>query len=68
MSDSRSLSSPGSAAEKPNLKEKAEEEIELDVVESTVYRRAAARINYMALDRSDLVCFKGSVQRYGQAY
>ena len=54
MSDSRSLSSPGSAAEKPNLKEKAEEEVELDVVEATVYRRAAARINYMALDRSDL--------------
>ena len=54
MSDSRPLSSPGAAAEKPNPKEKAEEEIELDGVGSTGYRRAAARINYMALDRSDL--------------
>ena len=54
MQESRTLSSPGSALEKPSLKEKSEEEKELSQNESRIYRRAAARLNYMALDRADL--------------
>ena len=54
MEDCKSLSSPGAAAEKASPKLKAEEEQELGVAEAKIYRRAAARINYMALDRADL--------------
>jgi len=55
MSDARALSSPGAAAEKPNAVEKADEDKTLDdAIEAKKYRRAAARINYMSLDRCDL--------------
>ena len=54
MGDSRALSCPGSSAEKPDKEGKKEEERDLDAKESTIYRRAAARINYMSLDRADL--------------
>jgi len=54
MKDAKTLSSPGVATEKPNMSTKTEEEHPLDAVESKSYRRAAARINYMSLDRADL--------------
>jgi hypothetical protein len=54
MSNSRVVSSPGAAEEKANLSEKQNEEELIPDLESTVYRRAAARLNYMALDRADL--------------
>ena len=54
LENARPLSSPGSAAEKPSLQEKSNEETLLNSNEARLYRRAAARINYMALDRADL--------------
>jgi len=39
---------------KPNEIERGEQEKELDKREATVYRRAAARLIYMSLDRADL--------------
>jgi len=54
MNDAKSLSSPGAAVEKPDYRTKAEEEKALNAMESKDYRRAAARINYMSLDRADL--------------
>lgn len=54
MDNSRAVTSPGAAAEKADFKDKREEEEELDVSGATTYRRAAARLNYMALDRADL--------------
>ena len=54
MESCKSLSSPGAAAEKASPREKEEEEKDLDAAEARVYRRAAARMNYMALDRADL--------------
>jgi len=54
MNDAKSLTSPGAAVEKPDYRTKAEEEQALDATESKDYRRAAARMNYMALDRADL--------------
>ena len=54
MRDARTLSSPGAALDKPDLKEKPEDELELNTEEAKGYRRAAARINYLALDRADL--------------
>ena len=40
--------------EKPDDNEQAEEEEALDPIEAKGYRRAAARLNYMSLDRADL--------------
>ena len=54
MQDSRSVTSPGTSVEKADVVNKRDEEVELDTNEATTYRRAAARINYMALDRPDL--------------
>ena len=54
MQNAKPLSSPGSALEKPNARDKQREEEKLSPKESKDYRRAAARINYMALDRADL--------------
>ena len=54
MNDAKALSSPGAALEKPDPSNKVEEELALDPEESKCYRRAAARINYMSLDRADL--------------
>ena len=54
MEDSKPLSSPGAAVEKPSPNERAEEEAMLGKDESRIYRRAAARLNYMSLDRADL--------------
>jgi hypothetical protein len=54
MEDAKSVSSPGTSEEKANLEVKKMEEERLEDGESKTYRRAAARINYMALDRGDL--------------
>ena len=54
MENCKPLTSPGAAIEKPNEIERGEQEKELDKREATVYRRAAARLNYMSLDRADL--------------
>ena len=54
LEGSKSVSSPGSSNEKPDESEKAEEEEVLDAVGAKEYRRAAARLNYMSLDRADL--------------
>ena len=54
LEESKSLSSPGCALEKPNGKGKLEEDELLSPYEAKRYRRAAARINYMSLDRCDL--------------
>jgi len=54
MEGSKIVSSPGSELEKANTTEKPSEEELLPASEATVYRRAAARLNYMALDRADL--------------
>jgi hypothetical protein len=54
MMSARSVCSPGAADEKANVVEKHDEEEELVDKECTVYRRAAARLNYMALDRADI--------------
>ena len=54
MEKSKSVTSPGTPEEKANLEGKQKEEELLDDSESKTYRRAAARINYMALDRTDL--------------
>ena len=54
MGNSRAVSSPGAAGEKPNENEQQDEESELDAEGSKTYRRAAARLNYMALDRADI--------------
>ena len=45
---------PGNAEEKASPESKNEEKEVLNAVESKAYRRGAARINYMALDRADL--------------
>ena len=54
MQSSRPVTSPGCAAEKADVRIKEEEEMPLDPKEATTYRRAAARMNYMALDRADM--------------
>jgi hypothetical protein len=54
MEGSKIVSSPGTELEKANTTEKPSEEELLPASEATVYRRAAARLNYMALDRADL--------------
>jgi len=54
MEDAKIVSSPGTEVEKANILEKQNEEVLLPVIEATIYRRAAARMNYMALDRADL--------------
>ena len=54
MSDSRPVSSPGTAIDKADLQSKAEEEEPLEQKDATIYRRAAARMNFMSLDRADL--------------
>ena len=54
MGDSKSLSSPGTPVEKASPKERMEEEQALGQDDSRIYRRAAARLNYMSLDRADL--------------
>ena len=54
MSESRAVCSPGAADEKANLGEKQMEEELVAEVEATVYRRAAARLNYMSADRADI--------------
>jgi hypothetical protein len=54
MENSRSVSSPGAEVEKANIVEKVDEEELLPDPESTVYRRASARLNYMSADRPDL--------------
>ena len=54
MGDSKSLSSPGTPVEKASPKERMEEEQALGQDDSRIYRRAAARLNYMSLDQVDL--------------
>jgi hypothetical protein len=54
MSSSKTVSSPGADIEKANIREKQDEERGLEDKEATIYRRAAARLNYMSLDRADL--------------
>ena len=54
MDKCKSVSSPGTADEKANLEIKKMEETLLDAGVFKVFRRAAARINYMAQDRADL--------------
>ena len=51
MIDAKAVTTPGVAAEKDSKKL---EDSELSKAEGTQFRRAAARINYMALDRPDL--------------
>ena len=51
MLNARAVSTPGVAAEK-NIEEW--EEKQLSQIDATRFRRAAARVNYMALDRLDL--------------
>ena len=63
MENSRTLSSPGAASEKPNAHEKVEEEKYLDAKEAREYRRAAARINYLSLDRADISFSSKEVSR-----
>ena len=46
MTESRTVSSPGAAAEKADVHGKAGEEKELDTKQATIYRRATARLNY----------------------
>jgi len=53
MEDAKAVCSPGTAEEKGSGAND-EENQELDKTEATKYRRAAARVNYMALDRPDL--------------
>jgi len=54
MINSKSVSSPGADGEKANLLDKQQEEEKIHDKEATVYRRAAARLNYMSQDRADL--------------
>ena len=54
MENSKSVSSPGVSEEKANLEAKKMEEEVLDEKESTTYRRAAARIIFMAL--TEVIC------------
>ena len=54
LENSRSVSSPGVAIEKAHEEKKKDEEEKLNSADAKKYRRAAARINYMALDRADL--------------
>jgi len=54
MENSRSVTSPGAESEKANVVEKQDEEELIQGLESTIYRRAAARLNYMSADRADL--------------
>jgi hypothetical protein len=63
MENSRSVSSPGTADEKANLKVKKMEEALVDPEMCKPFRRAAARINYMALDRADLAFSAKEVSR-----
>ena len=53
MEESKAVGTPGVAEEKVVDEDKMEDQ-ELGKTEATRYRRAAARINYMALDRLDI--------------
>jgi len=63
MENSRSVSSPGTADEKANLEVKKMEEALVDPDMCKPFRRAAARISYMALDRADLAFSEKEVSR-----
>jgi len=53
MTDSKAVATPGVAEEKAE-EEKDDMKIELNKEDAKQFRRGAARVNYMALDRADL--------------
>ena len=53
MTECKGVISPGSVEEKENV-DKPEHLVEFNPKDSTFYRRSAARLTYMALDRPDL--------------
>ena len=61
IEESRSLSCPG--AETPNLVDKQDGQEILSLADAKLYRRAAAQINYLALDRADFSYASKDVSR-----